>query len=124
MRSDSLLNRRKPRARRGFTIIELLVVIAIIAVLVSLLMPAVQSARESARRTQCKNNLHQHGLAVFNFEAATRNLPTSGEGGDYTTPSNPSSGAAPPFTTFALYSCQTAIAPYAEEQVLTVQYNY
>jgi prepilin-type N-terminal cleavage/methylation domain-containing protein/prepilin-type processing-associated H-X9-DG protein len=120
----SSLSRRQPRSRRGFTIIELLVVIAIIAVLISLLMPAVQAARESARRTQCKNNLHQHGLAVFNFEAATRNLPTSGEGGDYSTPSNPSSGASPPFTTFALYSCQTAIAPYAEEQVLTVQYNY
>jgi prepilin-type N-terminal cleavage/methylation domain-containing protein/prepilin-type processing-associated H-X9-DG protein len=117
--------RSKPRSRRGFTIIELLVVIAIIAVLISLLLPAVQSARESARRTQCKNNLHQHGLAVFNFESATRNLPTSGEGGDYTTATgNPATGASIPFTTFALYSCQTAIAPYAEEQVLTVQYNY
>jgi prepilin-type N-terminal cleavage/methylation domain-containing protein/prepilin-type processing-associated H-X9-DG protein len=124
MRSDHLVNRRGRRSRRGFTIIELLVVIAIIAVLISLLLPAVQSAREAARRTQCKNNLHQHGLAIFNFESATRNMPTSGEGGDYSTPMNPSSGAAPPFTTFALYSMQTAIAPYAEEQVLTVQYNY
>jgi prepilin-type N-terminal cleavage/methylation domain-containing protein/prepilin-type processing-associated H-X9-DG protein len=119
-----LVNRGGRRSRRGFTIIELLVVIAIIAVLISLLLPAVQSAREAARRTQCKNNLHQHGLAIFNFESATRNMPTSGEGGDYTTPKNPSSGASPPFTTFALYSMQTAIAPYAEEQVLTVQYNY
>jgi prepilin-type N-terminal cleavage/methylation domain-containing protein len=124
MRSDHMVNRRGRRSRRGFTIIELLVVIAIIAVLISLVLPAVQSAREAARRTQCKNNLHQHGLAIFNFEAATKTMPTSGEGGDYTTPSNPATGASPPFTTFALYSMQTAIAPYAEEQVLTVQYNY
>jgi prepilin-type N-terminal cleavage/methylation domain-containing protein/prepilin-type processing-associated H-X9-DG protein len=64
--------------RRGFTLIELLVVIAIIAVLIALLLPAVQSAREAARRSQCTNNLKQLGLAVHNYHSTHNVIPPDG----------------------------------------------
>src|ERR1051325_5340711 len=74
----------RTQRRRAFSLVELLVVIAIIGILVALLLPAIQAAREAARRTQCKNNLHNIALSVHNLFNTYKYFPTGG------TVSNPS----------------------------------
>ena len=100
--------RPRPARRSGFTLIELLVVIAIIAVLVSLLLPAVQSAREAARRTQCLSNLKQIGLAIHNFHDAKKKLP---------------SGGRPLATSTVRIGAFVSLLPYLEQGVLFDKYD-
>jgi prepilin-type N-terminal cleavage/methylation domain-containing protein/prepilin-type processing-associated H-X9-DG protein len=80
----ALLRTLRGRAERsGFTMVELLVVIAIIGILVALLLPAIQAAREAARRTQCKNQIRQVGLAILNYETSKKQFPPSVGPGPY-----------------------------------------
>ncbi len=92
--------------RAGFTLVELLVVIAIIGILIALLLPAVQAAREAARRTQCSNNLKQIGLGLHNYHDARGVLPPGGAGTPSTAQANDGMG-------FHVY-----ILPYVEHEAL------
>jgi prepilin-type N-terminal cleavage/methylation domain-containing protein len=96
--------------RRSFTLIELLVVIAIIAILIALLLPAVQQAREAARRTQCRNNMHQLGLALHNYHDAHGVFPHG-------------HGTYGPSSIANHYSWMTAVLPFVDEAALFNAYN-
>ena len=100
----------KKRPKAAFTLVELLVVIAIIGVLVALLLPAIQAAREAARRTSCNNNLKQLGLAILNFNDSKKHLPVS----------NRPAGS----TTAPRYSWSTLMLPFFEEQNIFDQYDF
>ena len=106
--------------KRGFTLIELLVVIAIIAVLIALLLPAVQQAREAARRTQCKNNLKQIGLGIHNYESTNRVFPSAGKGPAMSVASNPT--VFFPASTFSLILPYIDQAPVYQQMVFGVYY--
>ena len=98
--------------KRGFTLIELLVVIAIIAVLIALLLPAVQSAREAARRSQCVNNLKQIGLAIHNYHSVNDALPPGGCQYDKRRTDALGGWANPPQN----FSMKSRLLPYMEQQ--------
>jgi prepilin-type N-terminal cleavage/methylation domain-containing protein/prepilin-type processing-associated H-X9-DG protein len=105
--------------RKAFTLIELLVVIAIIAILVALLLPAVQQAREAARRSQCKNNLKQIGLALHNYHEAFGMLPYSRPAHDNTAIIGGCSWQSRPG-----HSWRVLLLPYLEQQALYDQLDF
>src|SRR6478609_698671 len=104
------------RRERGFTLVELLVVIAIIGVLVALLLPAVQSAREAARRMQCTNNLKQFGIALHNFHDTNQRFPAAFE----------ELQTSPNITGNSPWACSwtARILPYIEQQAVYQIYRF
>ncbi len=110
-----------PESRRGrgqnnlgFTLVELLVVIAIIGILIALLLPAIQAAREAARRSQCTNNMKQLGLGVLNYESGRKKLPPPGQ-------CDSTGGAS---TTYMIHSTATYILPYIEQSAVYDMFDH
>src|SRR3954454_12704095 len=109
-------------SRKAFTLVELLVVIAIIGILVALLLPAIQSAREAARRSQCANKMRQLSLAVLNYESSRKELPPAGIARVMKDPKfgvdifNPLSGTR--------FSWIIEVLPYMEEQSLSDKFDH
>lgn len=103
------------RGRRAFTLIELLVVIAIIAILIALLLPAVQQAREAARRTQCKNNLKQLGLAMHNYHDVFKSFPQN---------TSRITGTATAANSMPQFSWLVNTLPYLEQASLFSAFSY
>ncbi len=110
---------RRDTHRRGVTLVELLAVIAIIAALVALLLPAVQAAREAARRTACQNNLRQLGLALAEYEQPRGELPIGCVDCKFTPPAD-----GEPFVPARFTAWTTFVLPHLEQPQLFAQYDF
>lgn len=114
IRSDWVRGSRRADHRRGFTLVELLVVIAIIGILIALLLPAVQAAREAARRSQCSNNVKQIALALHNYHDANKTFP-----GSAYCPFNPGGN-----TIQHCHNWVESVLPYLEQATVAEQINF
>ena len=108
--------------KRAFTLVELLVVIAIIGILVALLLPAIQAAREAARRSQCQNNVKQLGVALHNYHDTNKVFPPGGI--DYGWSSNMAGSAEPANKLVKNLNGLALLLPYLEQQSLYSQMDF
>lgn len=113
------MNYNVRRGRPGFTLIEVLVVVSIIGLLIALILPAVQSAREAARRTQCVNNLKQIGLALHSYEGASRTFPLN-----WGLPRVDPVRGRPFYVAGRPFSALTRLLPYLDQQPLYASINF
>ena len=112
------------RIRRGFTLVELLVVIAIIGILIALLLPAVQAAREAARRSQCSNNLKQFGLSLHNYHDTHKTFPPAIVNTGQWSQANLDTYATQTPQPILNTTGWTLLLPYYEQQAMYDQYNF